>query len=32
MPDVLLPPALQNANPLGIWRTLDGELTRAAVG
>jgi NADP-dependent aldehyde dehydrogenase len=31
MPDVLLPPALQNANPLGIWRTLDGELTRAAV-
>ncbi|GAB3640243.1 aldehyde dehydrogenase (NADP(+)) [Spirosoma arcticum] len=27
-PDALLPPALQNANPLGIWRNVDGELTK----
>ena len=28
-PDALLPPALQNANPLGIWRNVDGELTKS---
>jgi acyl-CoA reductase-like NAD-dependent aldehyde dehydrogenase len=27
-PDELLPPELQAANPLGIWRRVDGELTR----
>ncbi|WP_080239786.1 aldehyde dehydrogenase (NADP(+)) [Spirosoma rigui] len=27
-PDSLLPPALQNANPLGIWRNIDGEFTQ----
>lgn len=27
-PDALLPPALQNANPLGIWRNVDGAMTR----
>jgi 2,5-dioxopentanoate dehydrogenase len=27
-PDSALPEELQNANPLGIWRTVDGELTR----
>ncbi|MBC7570738.1 MAG: aldehyde dehydrogenase (NADP(+)) [Spirosoma sp.] len=27
-PDSLLPPALQDANPLGIWRNIDGEMTR----
>jgi len=27
-PDALLPPALQNANPLGIWRNVDGEMTK----
>lgn len=32
LPDALLPPALQDANPLGIWRTVNGELTRAGVG
>jgi alpha-ketoglutaric semialdehyde dehydrogenase len=31
VPDALLPDALKNANPLGIWRTVDGELTRAAI-
>lgn len=31
-PDELLPPALQNANPLGIWRNVDGEMTRKSVG
>lgn len=31
LPDALLPPQLQDANPLGIWRTVDGELTRAAI-
>jgi alpha-ketoglutaric semialdehyde dehydrogenase len=25
IPDALLPPALQTANPLGIWRTVNGE-------
>jgi NADP-dependent aldehyde dehydrogenase len=28
VPDVLLPPELQNANPLAIWRTVNGKLTR----
>ncbi|QJW89872.1 aldehyde dehydrogenase (NADP(+)) [Spirosoma taeanense] len=27
-PDALLPLALQNANPLGIWRNVDGNLTK----
>lgn len=31
-PDELLPPALQNANPLGIWRNVDGEMTRKPIG
>jgi NADP-dependent aldehyde dehydrogenase len=30
LPDPLLPAALQNANPLGIWRTVDGEVNQAA--
>ncbi|MBS7661884.1 aldehyde dehydrogenase (NADP(+)) [Pseudomonas lalucatii] len=30
-PDALLPPALQNANPLGIARLVDGETTRQAL-
>jgi NADP-dependent aldehyde dehydrogenase len=30
-PDDLLPPALQNANPLGIARTVNGKRTDAAV-
>ncbi len=30
-PDALLPEALQNANPLGIWRTVNDELTKNAV-
>ena len=30
-PDEALPPELKNANPLGIWRMLDGEMSRAAV-
>ena len=30
-PDALLPAALQNANPLGIWRNVDGELTKKSV-
>ena len=28
MPSFLLPAALQDANPLGLWRVRDGELTR----
>jgi NADP-dependent aldehyde dehydrogenase len=28
-PDALLPPELQNQNPLGIWRTVDDVLTQA---
>lgn len=28
MPDVLLPDALKNANPLGIWRIIDNQFTR----
>ena len=31
VPDTLLPPALQNANPLGIRRTVDGQLTTAGI-
>jgi len=27
-PEDLLPPELQDANPRGIWRTVDGTLTR----
>ena len=27
-PAAVLPPELQDANPLGIWRRVDGELTR----
>jgi NADP-dependent aldehyde dehydrogenase len=30
-PDAALPEALKNANPLGIWRLLDGEMSREAV-
>lgn len=30
-PDALLPPELQNANPLGVWRTVNGQLTRDPV-
>jgi alpha-ketoglutaric semialdehyde dehydrogenase len=30
-PDTALPDELKNANPLGIWRLLDGEMSRAAV-
>lgn len=30
-PDALLPEELRNANPLGIWRTVNNELTRSAV-
>ena len=30
-PDALLPPALRNANPLGIQRLVDGRLTREAI-
>ncbi len=30
-PDALLPPALQNANPLGIWRLVDGQSTQQAL-
>jgi 2,5-dioxopentanoate dehydrogenase len=28
-PDSALPDALRNANPLGIWRLVDGEMTRS---
>ena len=31
VPDHLLPDALKNANPLGIFRQVNGELTRAAL-
>jgi NADP-dependent aldehyde dehydrogenase len=31
VPDNLLPPELQNANPLGLWRTVNGEWTRRAL-
>lgn len=30
-PDSALPRELQNANPLGIWRMVDGELTQKAL-
>ena len=30
-PDAALPAELQDANPLGIWRMVDGHLTREAV-
>lgn len=30
-PDDVLPPELQNGNPLGIWRMVDGRLTREGV-
>ena len=30
-PDAAQPAELQNANPLGIWRTVNGSLTREAV-
>jgi len=30
-PDESLPDELKNANPLGIWRMIDGEMTRDAV-
>jgi alpha-ketoglutaric semialdehyde dehydrogenase len=29
VPDYLLPEALKDGNPLGIWRLVDGELTRS---
>lgn len=30
-PDNLLPPELQNANPLGLWRTVNGQWTKNPV-
>jgi NADP-dependent aldehyde dehydrogenase len=30
-PEHLLPAELRNANPCGIWRTVDGRLTRDAI-
>lgn len=27
-PDSVLPDALKNANPLGIWRVVDGQMSR----
>jgi len=30
-PDALLPEELRNANPLGIWRTVNNELTKASL-
>ncbi len=30
-PDELLPPALQNANPLGIWRNVDGVMKKESI-
>ena len=32
LPDAALPLELRTANPLGIWRTVDGRLTRDAIG
>ena len=32
MPDTLLPDSLKNANPRKIWRIVNGEYTKAAVG
>jgi NADP-dependent aldehyde dehydrogenase len=31
-PDAALPPELQNGNPRGIWRLVDGQVTKDAVG
>ena len=31
-PDAALPAELQNANPRGIWRRVDGQLTKDAMG
>ena len=31
LPDSLLPPALQDANPLGIWRVVDEKWTKDAL-
>ena len=31
VPPALLPQALQNSNPLNIWRLVDGEWTRSAI-
>jgi acyl-CoA reductase-like NAD-dependent aldehyde dehydrogenase len=31
-PAAVLPPELRDDNPLGIWRRVDGELTRAPIG
>ncbi len=31
-PAEALPAALRDENPLGIWRRVDGELTRAPLG
>jgi 2,5-dioxopentanoate dehydrogenase len=30
--DALLPAELRNANPLGIWRMVNGEFSRTPVG
>jgi alpha-ketoglutaric semialdehyde dehydrogenase len=30
-PDAALPPALRDANPLGLWRLVDGRLTKDAL-
>jgi 2,5-dioxopentanoate dehydrogenase len=30
-PDALLPPELQNKNPLGLWRTVNDELTQREI-
>lgn len=30
-PDSLLPDALKNSNPLGLWRVVNGELTKSAI-
>ena len=30
-PDSALPPELQNANPLGLWRLVDGQRTQQAI-
>lgn len=32
LPDALLPDSLKDKNPLGLWRVVDGELTKAAGG
>ncbi|HWC19647.1 MAG TPA: hypothetical protein VG498_21720, partial [Terriglobales bacterium] len=30
-PDAVLPAELQNGNPLGIWRTVNGQFSRDAL-